>query len=58
MVVEFLCKKNEIIQGVSKNLLECGEQYIAVSQFSFFFIPGCLARRGINAPRIVYSNLQ
>ena len=38
--------------GRLKNLLECREQYIVGSPFSFVF-PGCLTRRPINAARIV-----
>ena len=40
------------IQGVSKNLLESGEQYIVVSRFSSAF-SGCLTRGVISAARIV-----
>ena len=39
-------------QDVLKNLLYSGEQYILVSLFSFVF-SGCLARRVVNAARIV-----
>ena len=40
------------MQGVSKNLLYFGEQYIVVSLSSFVF-SGCLTRGVINAARIV-----
>ena len=43
--------KTGVIQGVPKNLLESGEQYVVVSSLSFVF-PGCLTRLGINAARI------
>ena len=41
-----------IIQGVSKNLLQYGEQYIVVSPISFA-LSGYLTRRVINAARVV-----
>ena len=44
--------KRYFIQGVPKNLLYSGEQYIVVSLFSFVF-SGCLTRCIINAARIV-----
>ena len=39
------------IQGVPKNLLESGEQYIVVLSPTFVF-PGCLTRLVINGARI------
>ena len=43
--------KNINIQGVPKNLLESGEQYVVVSRFSSVFAE-CLTRGVINAARI------
>ena len=44
--------KATTVQGVSKNLLESGEQYIVVLPLSFV-LSGCLTRREIDAARIV-----
>ena len=45
----------QLIQGVPRNLLKSGEQYIVVSKFNSVF-PGCLTRSVINAARIVLFN--
>ena len=49
-ICDQFCKT--VIQGVSKNLLESGEQYIVASRFSSGFFQVSDKRR-INAARII-----
>ena len=49
--------KKNIMQGVSKKLLQSEEKYNVSSPFNFVF-SGCLTRRKINAARIVFLHIR